>query len=522
MKPKAILIAVLLLPALWGWQVLIVAGAAPAELRKLPPEDTKPGAQWARRTVHEWFPELLERHFDGSVVLALVFRLNGSLLLGKEHRFPPGVTPSDFDMAAEATQLGLEPQDVLYKGTDHGGATIGPWLHSKNLGRLHIVYEVLKWPPDPTRSVAKVRAAVEAYFPKLLEAPQNPHSAGVLVTVLMNDDGTVNRVRKRTLGNPTSNLGDSPEQFVAALGASKKALGRRGFLVLPRAPQTANVFVAYAWPRRPGDPTADLDKLRRSILRQHPPRRDTRDDAAIVHRYFSDIEKNGARALFTISHHGRRVTPWVLFGRDGRVWDTGRGYYLGDFPLKQELEARFPGIRVSLAGHANGIRTHRGVRIDCLWIGPDSPVQKEANVDFGRRSDLLVTVYRHYLRLPGVLNRPGPTRQFVFPVNFGVPTGIGMAAIMHAHGLHGRVHDDVQLIATDAGPGAVTIEVRTRDALASSAVPAGSHSWAPAATLRIPYGDEKAVDLPDATARPAGRVQLVLQPRRLRRSATGR
>lgn len=517
MKPKAVVIAVLLLPAVWGWQVFNVAQAASAALRKLPPEDTKPGAQWARRTAHERYPELFGQHFEGSVVLAMVFRRNGSLLLANEHRFAPGVTPSDFDMAAEKAQLGLEPQDVLYRGSD-GGATIGPWLQSKNPGRLDIVYEVLKWPHDPMRSAAKARAAVDAYYPKLLDVPKNTHSAGVLVTVLMNGDGTVGRARKQTLGNPTSKLGDSPEQFVAALGVSEQDLGRRGFLALPRAPGKASVFVAYAWPRRPGDPTADLDALRRKIFRQHPPRRDTRDDAAIVHRYFPDIEKSGPRALFSTRHRGR-VTPWVLLGRDGRVWDTGRGYYLGDFPLKQTLEARFPGIRVSLAG--SRIRTRQGVRISCFWIGPDSAVQEASQVDSSRRSDLLVTVYRHYLHLPGLPNRRGPTRQLVFPVNFGVPTGIGMAAIARAAGLHSGARDHLRLTATDAGGGAVNIRVSTRGALALSAEQARSGAWTTAATLRVHYGKEGTVDLTDATARPAGTLQLVLEPARLRKAANG-
>jgi beta-lactamase regulating signal transducer with metallopeptidase domain len=238
--------------------------AALAELRKLPPQDTKPAAQWAQSVVRTRFPELFERSFEGSAELAIVFNRDGSVLLADKHVSPPGArAPIDWRMSAQKKELGLDDEDVLYSDVEDIQAQDG--RPDAMLG--YIVYTVLKWPHDPARAEARVQTAVESYFPELRNPPPfDGSSCSAHVAVLMNDDGTVNRAQKLDIPCGGSWGGDLQERF-AAQGVRPKELGRRGFFVLnqPGRRVTPDVMVNYAWPRHADDPS-DIEDLSRGAV----------------------------------------------------------------------------------------------------------------------------------------------------------------------------------------------------------------------------------------------------------------
>lgn len=490
--------------------------AAPVELRKLPPLDTKPAARSAAAIAQSHFPDLFDRHFDGSAVVAVVFNRDGTPRLVNEHVFAPQTTPSDFDMALENSQLGLDSSDdILYRSAESGDFTIGPWMESKNPGRIFIVYEVMKWPHDPSRTRARVQAALEVYDPSLLSLPPlNVGNGMTQVTVFMNNDGTVSQARRQVVESVTE---DAVERF-AAMGIDKEQLGRRGYawgLSSTKSPAT-QLSIDYAWPRRVDDAAdvADLNTAWREIFNKYPPRQDTADDGAIMGRYFPDIQQDGRQAVTEVVNGQRRVlTPWILLGRDGRIWDVGRWHNetnrmsVGS-PLFHALEASYPGIRVTTGGGFAMWRV-KGVPITCVWIAPDSPIQSKAEVDLQRRKDLLVTgAFIEDQPSP----RPNPklpnpvSLQFASAMNFGAPTSIGFGP---------NSLPKVQVIATEISAQEVSLVVNARADLYTDAqgTPDG---WTRTITVRIPYGGTANIDLNDSSGGLTRPVRLVLRPQRLR------
>lgn len=386
---SAIPVSVLLLIAA-AW--VHAPSLAASQLRKLPPEDTRPAAGWAIATVRAQFPLLMQRRFQGTAIVAAVFDRQGHLQLAVQHRFAPGIPTTDFDMSLENRRLDIEPsEDVLYAGNEgaEGSSTIGPWLASRNPGRLFIVYEVLKWAPDPTRSSACVLAALRAYAPALFVKPASVGPT-TLVAVMMNNDGTVNRLQKRTIAVGQSFKGDWASSMYTSMGVTKEELGRTGELAGPAA-----TLIDYAWPRRADDApdVAELDKVLQRVWKNHPPHEDAADDAALAQRYFPDIVQHG-RAAVTYQIDGRRAqaSPWILFGRDGRVWGTGRWHNdewrIVTGPRSSAIEPRFPGALV--VGGYSTMRV-RGVPVAAMYIAPNSPIQSEAEVRWAQQKRLLVS-----------------------------------------------------------------------------------------------------------------------------------
>jgi hypothetical protein len=300
--------------------------------------------------------------------------------------YAPGVTPTDFDRYKLAVAAGAEEQDIA-TGEQEDWLTIGPWLKSQNPGRIDIVYAVLKWPVDASRSRARVEAALRNEHPELFQpsAPEVEH----VVTVFMNDDGTISRFNDQVLqmgeGIPLNT--ESPERF-HAIGLSNAVLGRRASYASEGA-----AIVLYAWPRRAGEAVWDPE----TSVPKPQGREDTADDAAILARYFPDA------AATPLAKGERR---WILFGRDGRVWGTGQQTWaIGNgrsrtFVVNDaEIEARYPGTRVSemygSAGHQDqclgaSASERQQLRIACLWVMPDSSVTERAQVNFSQRPDLFL------------------------------------------------------------------------------------------------------------------------------------
>jgi hypothetical protein len=348
-----------------------------SELRKLPPKDMSQGADWARDIARARFPEVFDREFSGRAVISIVLNHDGSLVSAKKALYPEGSTPTEFGgtFGRPSWRADIEDQDVFASANEESW-TIGPWLDSKNPNRIDVVYTVLKWPIDPTRSAARVEVAARDHFPELFKGEMAHH--GKYVTLFMNDDGSVNRAAKENMnpGWSTASDFDAIERFTA-LGLTADEIGRRGVISL-RPPDDG--IIAYAWPRRPGD--RDLDERHR----EPKPQQDTADDRAIISRYFAEASNIVPK---------RHESGWVLIGREGHIWTTGRGVYESGLALPREIEARYPGtkvmwpwencLEVSAAGGAK-------LPISCVWLAPDSPVTELSGVDMFQRPDMLVTI----------------------------------------------------------------------------------------------------------------------------------
>ena len=503
--------------------------AAPGELRKLPPDDTKPGTERVRNIARTRFPEIFDPSFKGMAQLIMVLNRDGSVVKVREHVFTPDELPrARLDGIAKDAALDLDDSDILYGDiVDIRPPNREGFEHA--LG--YIEYAVLKWPHDPMRAESRVRAAVEAYYPELRKpVSRNGIPCTHLIAVLMNDDGSLRQAHKEEVG---CYVGDSfsgnEENKLNDFGVAKDSLGRGGeFGFASESGQP--VTVRYTWPRHADDPRDVVELTRgqvnQSLWQQNQPRQDTSDDAAIIGRYFPDIQAHGRADLIKrIEGQNYRLIPWILFGRDGHIWQTGRslammdddnGYAIGG-SLLREIEAHFPGIRINGA-QVETLRAH-DVLIQSFWISPDSPVQKMSDVVLGRRKDLLVTadfVQESRVATPNSLAHQPLIMSWAQSLNFGVPAGIGLAQEFLDLTGHSNSPVTTRLIATEAGPEAVDLELQTRGDLTPSLSQPPSDVWVRAGNIRVRYGSSGTVNLFGTYIDPPVRVQIVLRPQLLR------
>lgn len=490
--------------------------AAPADLRKLPPQDTMPAAVTAVEVARSKFPELFDQPIEGTAVVAVLFNHDGSVRLANKHLFPSGEPPSDLDMTQEDQSRDIDPSDDIFYGSyERPDSTIGPWIDSKNPGRLLIVYQVLRWPPDATRGHERVQKALELYNPELLKSSHTQQTGELIqLTVFMNEDGTVNREQKRVVHVGESITEDQLERF-AAMGVSREQLGRMGFVGGLTQPTNAPLSIDYAWPRRADDP-ADVAALHtewREIEAAHPPKRDDHDDAAIVRRYFPQVQERGKQAV-TETSAGREslMSPWILFGRDGRVWETGfrhneDGHFRFGMNDITEMEARYPGVIVSFPGGTSNLRVN-GVPITAAWVAAESPIQRKQDVDLRKRKDILLTstlVDETPLDSSDPMLRNPFALHFTSPMNFGEATAVEYIP----------KKPWVQVTASSSGPQGVTLRVSTRDVLVAAPDQPASSDWLPAATVHVSYGSAATVHLFDRSFDVPRKVRLVLRPQLL-------
>src|SRR5262249_26790979 len=83
--------------------------ALAAVLRKLPPQDTKPGTQWVQTIARTRFPELSDPAFAGMAEVIMVLNMDGSVLSARERVYSPEKLPpaSLTALMAEEAELGL-------------------------------------------------------------------------------------------------------------------------------------------------------------------------------------------------------------------------------------------------------------------------------------------------------------------------------------------------------------------------------------------------------------------------------
>ncbi len=506
--------------------------AAPGELRKLPPDDTKPGTEAVRGIARTRFPELFGPSFKGVAQLIMVLNRDGTVVRARERIYTPDKLPRILSVRiAEDSDLELDPSDILYGDV----VDIRPPSRERTERALgYIDYEVLKWPHDPMRAESRVKSAVVAYFPELRTTPAPPASICVHhVAVLMNDDGSVQQAHKvdmachRNDHEIVISLSADEENRLDDFGIPESELGRSGLLSFEVSKQP--VQVRYTWPRHADDPpdVVELSKgqVNAAMWQQHKPREDTLDDAGIIARFFPDIAAHGnADLIRTIGGHRYRIEPWILFGRDGQIWGTGRSLawvnsdttYRGA-PLQEEIEARYPGTRVG--EELTPTLLVHGVPIHGVWISADSPVQKISDVAPGSRKDLLL--YSEFLQEMQAANPTPRVPQphavpFANAMNFGSPAGIGIAQLFIERTGQSTIPVTTRLIATEAGPDAVDLQVQTRIDVTTALSQPPSQAWERAATIRVRYGSSGTVDLFFTGTDPPSKLQLVLRPQLLR------
>jgi BlaR1 peptidase M56 len=511
--------------AVLGLAVLLHAPplAAQGELRKLPPQAMKPATRWVQSLARARYPELFDPSFHGMAVVTMLLKLDGSLVSSRERAYHPQELPraESQQLEAQEGELALDPGDILYSDVVDLRPLVGNGTE-RAIG--YISYAILKWPHDPLRAQSRIEAAVKAYYPELTApGPRDQRICTVEMAVLMNEDGSVRDAHRADEPCDATWSADQLSEL-NSFGTPQEELGRGGHLYFTSA-TNQGVFVRYTWPRQADDPpnVQDLssDRVNATLWTEHPPLPDTHDDAAIIDRYFGDIEAHGGANLFT-RIDGRRYVflPWILFGRDGTVWGTGRspvpvvgsrehknGYVIGP-ALGQEIEARYPGIR-TWGGDACLPRVH-GVLISCFWISPDSPVQRLSDVAFSRRKDLLViTDFQERSANPHVTQPL--IMSFADAMNFGTPAGTGRAQWFDDHDTS-RSPVTTRLIATRAGAQEVDLELQIRRNLTTALAQSPADQWVQAATMRIPYGSGGTVDVFATNVSPPQKVQIILRP----------
>jgi hypothetical protein len=399
--------------------------SATTDLRKLPPAEYNSSfLQAAEAAARASYPELFRGNFSGQVEIQVGLDRNGSVL-GVDQRsgpflsarffrsFPTGARRFANPVGWAATH-GYEVQDTVV-----GPTKLLAWHGPENRDKLYLSFDVIKWPHDPLRSAELVRDAVVAHYPGTLLAhepvdgtlPLAPFATGSaapvgyqtgahlmpgpklaameplteerraravqLITVFMNDDGTINRSDLRTLTVDKDEPPQSTAVF-AQMHVDTSQLAHRGVIWQVRAAYAGGpeVVVDYAWPRRSDDPSDEAD---RSIIEQvyGPPAseasvaRDEALDRAILTRYFPDLSQQTSEAQVKL--------PWVLLDRTGNIQATGTAERAALLPgllgLPRDLERMYPGIRTGECVRAQ-IKSPRGQStwLTYIWLAPDSSV----------------------------------------------------------------------------------------------------------------------------------------------------
>jgi len=367
-------------------------------LRKLPyPTENDyrpPHFALAQAAARRRFPELFQGHFNGSVEITVGLDRHGQVLGIEQHALPPPSVPMHLMQPfwfgnSWARAHGYESQDVMEAVDRH----LENWHGPQNADKLYLSYDVMKWPHDPARSAERVRAALLARYPQLMQplaaAAAGRSIDGGIITAVMHDDGTLDRVRFDRTVQP---LGEC----LRRMGYDPSALAHRGVMQSlwwdrmqdPRRLQAAQYHVRYAWPRHPDDPpdVASFDIAKAIIGDPRSPWNDDRDahtiDPALVKRYFPDVWRAGAVSS--------EQYLWFLLDRQGRVFATGAGAgHREDHAAI--LQALFRGITTD-GGYAYEFRGPAGrpVMLGFEWLGADSPITRPGQVAGLRRSDLVI------------------------------------------------------------------------------------------------------------------------------------
>jgi hypothetical protein len=503
-------------------------------LRKLPPEYHGPYLQAAEAAARASYPEMFAGKFSGSVEIRVGLDRNGAVLGVDERsgpilsakffgRLPWGTRPFSNPVGWAAAH-GYEAQDTV-----PGPTKLLAWSGAENTNRLYLSFDVIKWPYDPTRSAELVRDAVAARYPGLLRAhervdgvmPPPQGFAGLsaapvadtrqghyalqsimlaardplmqrgrmikLLTVFMNDNGTINRSDLREIPARGDEPSRSPAVF-AQMGLDTKELAHRGFILQGRSrADKEDVVVDYSWPRRAGDPPEDTDSLLPERVYGSPQsvagltRDDETLDRAIVARYFPDAWQSGT---------SRETAPqlWVLLDRRGNIQATGRVHRAEDaVRLPSDLALFYPGIRTG-EWIRSPVNTSAGQTawITYVWLAADSPVSDLSSFDAAKRPNVLIDVR--------VSQDNGSIEGTRIAATLGEPAVRDVLCFFRLEVTASDGKRDAVSLRTRIQPMAAT-PVSLRDCQRNSPVTSG---WSPASSvLRVPYDHFGSVDLED-------------------------
>lgn len=351
-----------------------------ADIRHLPLHDWSPYSRMAEASARAAYPELFRGEFDGTVVIVVDFKRDGSVLSIQKRNFPSGPLPENARLREIDTIDFVAERDGNNDGA--GGHKFMGWFGPQRANGLYLDYAVMKWPHDPARSATRVRAAVASEYPDYFRSYPPAYAyqeqTAKLLTVFMNDDGTINR---SNLGDVwTIGAGDTQRYFfnrIVALGLQADQFGLRGWTFntqdpdrLSPYPNAPRLDIVFAWPRHPDDPpdivfqshpvfNQTFEKSSEEINRRVP-------DELFLKRYFPDIWEHGPTS--------DSDQAWILVDVDGVVCDTGR-IRAGDLrTVANELSERYPGARIGLdIGVGAETATSRGVNLSYMRLEDDSP-----------------------------------------------------------------------------------------------------------------------------------------------------
>jgi beta-lactamase regulating signal transducer with metallopeptidase domain len=458
--------------------------------------DLSPLAQRGREASRAQFPELFDRKIDGFAVVVVIFNNDGSLFTAAKKEIPREALAETLKDWASGIPAAAEPNDFVF-GRVVDDAPIDAWADAKNPYRIVLMAKVLRWPIDSTRSLAKVKEAVLAYFPDLL---QTPDYSNTLITVIMNDDGTVKRGEKRVFP-PGSGYSEDMSPQYADLGVASEDIGRSSEIMAwrPTESEKHTVNLHFAWPKRADDRPEDPNHwwwVKTSPVSAH----ETPEDRAIVARYFPGALENGVRDGMGL---------WVLVARDGEILKTGQSFRgnvrfpdprpnshmflrenTGTF-VDWELEARYPGVKVSGCNQGwvykqVSAQTGQKIPLDYACLLIQSPVTDLRTVDTAKRADIFIGGRASDLLVGGTKHNV----PFSLSMKFGEATTGSL----------------VQAAATDVGPNEVDLKLR----LIARWWTSEWSDWS--APIRVAYDQETTVEVPN---KDSGTTHLVLRPIRL-------
>jgi len=359
------------------------------DLRHLPMHDWSPYLRMAETAARAEYPELFSGTFDGTVVMSVHFKRDGTVLNIDKRQFPSGPLADD----ARVTDLDvidfLAEMDRNNDGT--GGLKFLGWFGPEHANGLYLDYAVMKWPHDPTRSATRVRAAVASQYPEFFRSypPEDAAQAqtGKLLTVFMNDDGTINRAKLDDIPDPRGFGERAFYDRLVALGFRPEQIGYRGRTFntqdpdhLKHYPNAPNLVINFAWPRRPDDPPdivfQSLPAFNDTFQKRSAENNDRVPDELFLKRYFPDLWERGPTST--------PEAAWILVDVNGLVCDSGRTQEGGLIAVAKDLKDRYPGARIGLdIGVGADTATSRSVNLDYLRLEDDSPMtscQSLANV----------------------------------------------------------------------------------------------------------------------------------------------
>jgi beta-lactamase regulating signal transducer with metallopeptidase domain len=468
-----------------------------SDLRRTFPEYTGAAVRRAREISRSQFPQLFAQKVEGSAVVVVVFNNDGTLASAIKKQGSVEDLPGMLDQWSKTIPQGAEPEDIASIQTTD--APSGAWADSQNPYRVVLVTKVLRWPIDPTRSASRVRQAVQNYFPDLARAPVNSLS---LITVLMNEDGTVNRGYRKVLPNPwVITAGD--EKY-SDPSVTAEQIGRSGLAQDWANPSEGRfLYIRYAWPRRANDPPVRTNESEgagnwwwtkndiAAFLKSNVDAAQelAPQDEAILARYFPDALTNGLP-------NGQGA--WVLLARDGRILVTGIsifGHAWSSLFLDKELSARYPGLashpcdQVPPRRIAAASGRHFRLLYECVAI--DSPLTQIAGVEPSRDTDIFIDGY----------------------IYTGKPSGAGDRKVNYPYwrtGKFGQASSNnsspvLEIIASDVGAQEVELKVRQH-----TNWQAAWSDWT--AAIRMKYGEETDIDVPGQNDAP---IKVDLRPIRL-------